>query len=57
MKTRNAIVLLVAIAFASAPIFISNANARAKDKPNFGYCKSGAKVGNIKNCKENGGKK
>jgi len=28
-----------------------------KDKPNFGYCKSGQKVGDVAECKENGGTK
>jgi len=40
-----------------SPIIASTADARTKDKPNMGYCKSGAKVADTKNCKENGGKK
>jgi|SoiMetStandDraft_5_1073268.scaffolds.fasta_scaffold103342_1 hypothetical protein len=40
------------------PISIaSTADARAKDKANMGYCKSGARVGDMKDCKENGGSK
>lgn len=31
--------------------------ARRKDFPNSGTCVSGAKVKDLKNCKENGGKK
>ena len=31
--------------------------ARMRDNPNYGFCKSGTKVANIKNCKENGGTK
>jgi hypothetical protein len=27
------------------------------DNPNSGYCKSGYKAANLKNCKENGGKR
>jgi hypothetical protein len=27
------------------------------DNPNSGYCKSGARVANLKYCKENGGKR
>jgi hypothetical protein len=33
------------------------ADARPKDHPNFGYCKSGNAVGDIKYCKENGGRR
>jgi hypothetical protein len=46
------------VALVISPIIdASTANARTKDKPNMGYCKSGAKVADTKNCKENGGKK
>jgi hypothetical protein len=50
MLIGSAIVALVLI-----PIFGSAANARPKDNANFGYCKSGAKVSDMKSCKENGG--
>ena len=43
------------VALAVVPFFASTADARQKDNPNFGYCKSGAKVSDMKNCKENGG--
>ena len=45
---------LIAVTFVAAPMA---ASARMKDKPGFGFCKSGAKVTDIKNCKENGGTK
>jgi hypothetical protein len=46
------------LALLVAPVLsATRADARTKDKPNMGYCKSGAKVGDMKNCKENGGKK
>jgi hypothetical protein len=35
----------------------STADARRKDHPDYGFCQSGAKVKDIKKCKENGGKK
>ncbi len=45
---------LIAVAFIAAPLA---ASARSKDKPNYGFCKSGAKVNDTKKCKENGGMK
>jgi hypothetical protein len=46
------------VALVVAPLLTaSTVNARSKDKPNYGFCKSGAKVNDIKSCKENGGKK
>ncbi len=57
MYIRNLFILLTAIAVSGAPVFVSNAEARPKDRPNTGYCKSGKQVGHIKNCKENGGTK
>jgi hypothetical protein len=52
MLIGSAIVALVLI-----PIFGSAASAqsRANVGSNYGYCKSGAKVSDLKSCKENGG--
>jgi hypothetical protein len=44
----------VAIAFLVAA---SPANARLRDNPNYGYCKSGHKVRDIKFCREFGGRR
>jgi hypothetical protein len=44
-------------ALAVAMLITSPADARKKDKANSGYCKSGAHVGNMGKCKENGGAK
>ncbi|HEY5068560.1 MAG TPA: hypothetical protein VII37_02200 [Candidatus Acidoferrum sp.] len=44
---------LIAIMFVAAPVA---ALARPKDNPNYGFCKSGKQVTDIKKCKENGGK-
>ena len=44
---------LIAVTFVAAPL---TASARIKDEPNSGFCKSGKHVGNIKRCKENGGR-
>ena len=58
MKNCNRAVFLLAafavLALVAAPTV---ASARMKDKANFGYCKSGAKVGDMAKCKENGGTK
>jgi len=58
MKKCNAAALLLAgfaaLALVVVPTVVS---ARPWDKPNYGFCKSGKRVGNIKNCKENGGTK
>ncbi|MGC1881635.1 MAG: hypothetical protein WA703_10595, partial [Pseudolabrys sp.] len=43
------------VALAVVPFFASTADARMKDNASFGYCKSGTKVADTKNCKENGG--
>jgi hypothetical protein len=57
MKKFNAAALLlaglVALALVAAPLA---ASAKVWDKPNSGICKSGKQIGNIKHCKENGGK-
>ena len=45
---------LIAVMFIVAPTVVS---ARVFDKPKFGYCLSGNKLGDIKHCKENGGTK
>jgi len=42
---------LIAVIFIAAPLA---ASARPKDNPNYGFCKSGKQVNNIKDCKENG---
>ena len=44
----------VAIAFL---VVASPANARLRDNPNYGYCKSGHKVRDIKFCREFGGRR
>ncbi len=44
---------LIAVTFVAVPVA---AFARAKDNPNYGFCKSGKRVNDIKKCKENGGK-
>ena len=58
MKKCNAAALLLAgfaaLALVVVPTVVS---AGMNDKTNFGYCKSGAKVRDMKNCKENGGAK
>jgi hypothetical protein len=58
MKNYNRAVFFLAafavLALVAAPIV---ASARMKDKANHGYCKSGAKVGDMAKCKENGGTK
>jgi hypothetical protein len=45
-------------AFIVLPIVFaaSRADARAKDHPNYGYCKSMKRVFDVKNCRENGGR-
>jgi hypothetical protein len=43
----------IAVVFVVAPTMVS---AGQDDNPNYGYCKSGELVSNIKYCKENGGK-
>lgn len=45
--------IVVALAFIA--ITASAANARDRDNPNYGFCKSGKKVTDTKQCKENGG--
>jgi hypothetical protein len=49
----------VALAFIAVPLSITAppADARARDNPNYGFCKSGNQVRDIKFCKENGGRK
>jgi hypothetical protein len=46
---------LVGTALIASPMAASA--KKAKDQPNSGFCKSGKHVGDIKNCKENGGTK
>jgi len=43
---------VVASAFVAAPAAVY---ARTKDKPNSGFCKSGKRAADVKDCKENGG--
>jgi hypothetical protein len=45
--------LLAALALIA--ITASSADARDRDNPNYGFCKSGKKVTDTKQCKENGG--
>jgi len=33
-------------------VSVQEASARTKDKPNFGYCKSGQKIGDVAKCKK-----
>ena len=49
--------VLLASAVLAPVLAASTAEARGKDNPNYGYCKSGARVKDMKNCKENGGAK
>jgi hypothetical protein len=44
---------LIAAVFVVVPTLVL---AGQDDNPNYGYCKSGELVSNIKYCKENGGK-
>jgi hypothetical protein len=53
MKVRFFAELVAALAVAS--FVVSSADARIKDKPNSGYCKSGKHVADMSKCKENGG--
>jgi len=46
--------LIAAIAMVAVP---TASFARGGMRSSSGYCKSGVHVGNVKNCKENGGKK
>jgi hypothetical protein len=50
MKGISIVVALALIAIAA-----SSADARDRDNPNYGFCKSGKKVTDTKQCKENGG--
>jgi hypothetical protein len=45
----------IVAALAIIAITASSANARDRDNPNYGFCKSGAKVTDVKQCKEHGG--
>jgi len=49
----KAISILAALALIA--ITAGSANARDRDNPNYGFCKSGAKVTDVKQCKEHGG--
>ena len=51
-KLTKILVCLIAVTFIAAPL---EASARPQDHPNYGFCKSGKKVNDIKSCKENGG--
>jgi hypothetical protein len=44
---------LVGTALIASPM---SASAKEGQRPNAGWCKSGKKVADVKNCKENGGK-
>ena len=50
MKCLSVVVALTLIAITS-----SSAVARDRDNPNYGFCKSGKKVTDTKQCKEFGG--
>ena len=50
MKSISIVAALAIIA-----ITASSADARDRDNPNYGFCKSGKKVTDTKQCKENGG--
>ncbi|MGC1467480.1 MAG: hypothetical protein WA792_17315 [Pseudolabrys sp.] len=53
-KLKSVLVIgLIAAAFVAVPFV---ASARVQDSSNSGVCKSGKRVANVKNCKENGGK-
>jgi hypothetical protein len=56
VKTCNAAGFFLA-GFAALAIVVAPtvASARGKDKPNSGFCKSGKRAPDIKDCKENGG--
>jgi hypothetical protein len=45
---------LIAMAFVAAPF--SASAKRKRDNPNYGFCKSGKQVSDVKQCKENGGR-
>lgn len=55
---KKAISIAIAFAFIFAPLLMmaSPATARQNDHANGGVCKSGKRVSNMKNCRENGGK-
>ena len=54
MKLANIfLACLIAVVSVVAPTVVS---AGQDDNPNYGYCKSGELVRDIKYCKENGGK-
>jgi hypothetical protein len=47
--------ILVVATLAIIAITASSVGARDRDNPGFGFCKSGAKTTDIKQCKEHGG--
>ena len=51
MKYISVVVATVIFIAAAA----SPTHARDRDNPNYGFCKSGKKVTDTKQCKENGG--
>jgi hypothetical protein len=51
---RLLLATLVGTALIASPMA---ASAKQKDHPSSGWCKSGKHVYDVKNCKENGGKK
>jgi hypothetical protein len=56
--TRHKLAATVLATLALLALAAMSAEARkTKDMPNSGFCASGKHVGNVKNCKENGGKK
>ena len=57
VHSRGIIMKSISIVAALALIAItaSSADARDRDNPNYGFCKSGKKVTDVKQCKENGG--
>ena len=56
MKKTISIAIAFAFIFAPLLITVSPATARQNDHATGGVCKSGKRVNNLKNCRENGGK-
>jgi hypothetical protein len=54
---RKLVSVSIAVAIATVPLASIAQAKRLRDNPNYGYCKSGTRVADVKNCKENGGKK
>jgi len=55
---RKACLVVIGIAaLILVPVLEASAQSRKNTQSNAGYCKSGAKVSDMKDCKENGGAK